>query len=137
MVALALLPSTTLSVLAEDESVKLGVGTTTVREVEAVSVPEVPLTFTVYDPGLAVAPAVKETVLEVVLLVGLKLAVTPVGRPEAVKLTEPVKPFAAATLIAEVAALPPIGADKAVDAGESVKLGGRATVTELVPDAPL
>lgn len=41
---------------------------------------------------MVVDPAVNETMLDVVLLAGLKLAVRPVGRPEAVKLTELAKP---------------------------------------------
>jgi len=65
-----------------------------------------------------------------------------VGRPVAVKLTEPAKPFAAATLILEVAALPPIGVDKVVAEAVSVKLGTgtvRLMVAELVtpPTVPI
>jgi hypothetical protein len=123
MVALTLLPSMTLRVLADEVSVKLGVGTVTVTVAEAVNEPEVPVMVTVCGPGVAVAPAVKDNVLDEALLAGLKLAVMPLGRPVAVKLTEPVKPFAAATLILEVAALPPIGADKVADADDIMKLG--------------
>lgn len=138
MVTLALvLPLMTLRALADEVRVKLGVGTVTVMVVEAVSEPDVPVMVTECEPGVAVAPAVSDTVLDVLLLVGLKDAVTPVGRPVAEKPTELEKPFSDATLILEVAALPPIGVETVVVAAESVKLGGRVTVTEFVPVAAL
>lgn len=64
------------------------------------------------------------------------------GRPEAVKLTVPLKPFAAATLILEAAALPPMGVDNVFEAQESVKLGVgtvRMMLAELVilPTTPV
>ena len=43
---------------------------------------------------------------EPVTVVGLKLAVTPVGRPETLKPTAPVKPFSAPTVTLEVGLLP-------------------------------
>jgi len=142
IVVLALLPSTTLRALDDDVRVKLGVGTETVITVEAAREPKLPMMVTECNPGAAVAPADKDKVLDEVLLVGLKLAVIPVGRPVAVKLTEPAKPFAAATLILEVAALPPIGVDKVVAEAVSVKLGTgtvRLMVAELVtpPTVPI
>ena len=48
---------------------------------------------TVEVPGAAVLLAVSVNALVVVALAGLKAAVTPVGRPEAVRATLPVKPF--------------------------------------------
>jgi hypothetical protein len=122
--------------------VQFRVGTVTVRFVDAVSEPEVPVMVIECDPGAAVVPAVKDTVLDEVLLVGLKLAVTPVGRPEAVNATVPVKPLDAVTLILEVAALPPIGVDKVAAADVSVKLGAgtvRLMEAELVmpPTVPV
>jgi hypothetical protein len=47
---------------------------------------------TVAAPRVAEALAVRVNVLVVVVLDGLKDAVTPVGRPEAARLTVPVKP---------------------------------------------
>lgn len=138
-----LLPTETLRVLAEDETVKIGVGTSTVMVVEAVKETEVPVIVMVYDPGTAVAPAVKETVLADVLLVGLKLAVIPAGIPTATKLTVPVNPLAGTTLILEVAALPPIGVDRVFVAGESVNFAGAVTVKKkavvalILPDLPV
>jgi hypothetical protein len=54
--------------------------------------PDVPLTVTVTVPVVAVVLAVTVKVLALAVLVGLKDAVTPLGRPEADKLTLPVKP---------------------------------------------
>jgi hypothetical protein len=72
-----------------------------------VKVPEVPVMVTVVDvPVVAVASAVSVNVLVLVVLLGLKEAVTPLGRPEADKLTLPVKPFCAVTVIVLVPLLP-------------------------------
>ena len=54
--------------------------------------PDVPLMVTVTVPVVAVVLAVSVNVLVLAVLVGLKDAVTPLGRPEADKLTLPVKP---------------------------------------------
>ena len=58
-----------------------------------VKLPEVPVMVTVNVPVDAVPPAVRVSVLVLVVLLGLKDAVTPVGRPEADKLTLALKPF--------------------------------------------
>lgn len=58
-----------------------------------VSVPDVPVIVTATVPRVAVVVAVKVRVLFPVVLAGLKVAVTPAGRPEADRLTVPVKPF--------------------------------------------
>lgn len=52
-----------------------------------------PVTVTIAVPVAAVALAVRVTTLEEVAGVGLKLAVTPVGRPDADRVTFPVKPL--------------------------------------------
>ena len=65
--------------------------------------PDVPVIVTVEVPGVAVALAVSVKVLIVLVgVVGFVLndAVTPFGRPEAAKVTFPVKPFWGATVIA-------------------------------------
>ena len=54
---------------------------------------------TVAAPMVAVLLAVRVNELVVVAEAGLKEAVTPVGRPDADKLTLPVKPFCGATLM--------------------------------------
>src|SRR5437879_2176673 len=59
--------------------------------VVAVRLPEVPVMVTVAVPAVAELLAVRDRTLVVVVLVGLKDAVTPLGSPEATKLTLPVK----------------------------------------------
>jgi hypothetical protein len=70
---------------------------------------DVPVMVTVDVPVVAVALAVSVNVLVLVVLVvllGLKEAVTPLGRPEADKLTLPVKPFCGVTVIVLVPMVP-------------------------------
>src|SRR5260221_10378773 len=84
-----------------------GAGVTdSVIVVELVRVPDVPVMVSVDVPVVALALAVSVNVLVLVLLVGLKEAVTPLGRPEADKLTLPVKPFCGVTVIVLVPLLP-------------------------------
>jgi hypothetical protein len=64
------------------------------------------VTVTVAAPVVAVLLAVSVKVLVPVVLAGLKLAVTPLGRPEAERLTELLKPFTGVTVIVLVP-LPP------------------------------
>lgn len=67
--------------------------------------PDVPVTVTLAAPNAALALAVKVNVLPVVELVGLNDAVTPLGRPETLRLTVPLNPLAGtmAMLVAAVA----------------------------------
>jgi hypothetical protein len=76
--------------------------------VVCVSVPEVPVIVTVVGPPtVAVALAVNVKTLVLLVLVGLKDAVTPLGRVElTAKLTLPVKPLTGFTVIVLVALLP-------------------------------
>ena len=60
---------------------------------ELARLPEVPVTVRVTVPVAAVLVAVRVSELEVVAGFGLNDAVTPLGRPEADKLTLPLKPF--------------------------------------------
>ena len=71
-----------------------------------VKVPDVPLMVTVDVPVVTVALEVSVNVLVLVVLLGLKEAVTPLGRPEADKLTLPVKPFCGMTVIVLVPIVP-------------------------------
>jgi hypothetical protein len=71
-----------------------------------VKVPEVPVMVTLDVPVVAVASAVNVNVLVLVVLLGLKEAVTPLGRPEADKLTLPLKPFCGMTVIVLVPMVP-------------------------------
>ena len=68
--------------------------------------PDVPVMVTVDVPVVAVAFAVSVNVLVPVALLGLKEAATPLGRPEADKLTLPLKPFCGVTVIVLVPRVP-------------------------------
>jgi len=61
---------------------------------------------TVTVPGVAVPLAVSVSVLAVVVVVGLKDAVTPLGRLDADRLTLPLKPFCGVTEIVLVPLVP-------------------------------
>ena len=74
--------------------------------VELARLPEVPVTVRATVPVAAVLVAVRVSELEVVAGFGLNDAVTPLGRPEADKLTLPVKPFCGVTLIVLVPLAP-------------------------------
>jgi hypothetical protein len=70
------------------------------------NVPETPPMVTVTVPVAAVALAVKVSVLVVVAGLGLKPAVTPLGKPEAERVTLPLKPFCGVMVIVLVPLLP-------------------------------
>jgi hypothetical protein len=109
IVLVPLVPWVSAKLLGDAESVKLGTGTGfTVRETVAafVKLPEVPVMVTVAVPVVAVLLAISVRVLVVVVLVGLKEAVTPLGRPEADKLTLPLKPFCGVTVMVLVPLVP-------------------------------
>src|SRR5262245_18847754 len=65
-----------------------------------------PVIVTVKVPTLAVPLAVRVSVLVLVVLVGLKDAVTPLGKPDADKLTLPLKPFCGVTVVVLVPLAP-------------------------------
>ncbi|MGH9559927.1 MAG: hypothetical protein ACRD3S_00605 [Terracidiphilus sp.] len=89
--------------------------------VEELNEPDVPLTVTVLFPCAAVLLAVRLRVL--VLVVGFvpKVAVTPEGRPEAARVTEPLNGLTSVTLIVSVS-LPPCASDSAEGEASSEKL---------------
>lgn len=72
-----------------------------VREmvVDFVRLPEVPVTVTLTVPVVAVPLAESVKALVPVVLAGLNEAVTPLARPEADKLTLPLKPLTGLTVI--------------------------------------
>ena len=74
--------------------------------VAVVNWPAVPVMVTLLVPKDAVPLAVNVNVLVFAVLVGLNDAVTPLGSPEADKLTLPLKPFRGTTVIVLVP-LPP------------------------------
>jgi len=79
-----------------------------VREIVVVFVklPETPVMVTVAVPVVAVLPALSVRVLVFVVLVGLNDAVTPLGKPEADRLTLPLKPFCGLIVMVLVPAAP-------------------------------
>lgn len=102
-------PCVTLTLLGEADNEKSGVATAfTVRETEVVcdNVPDVPVIVTDEVPVVAVELAVKVTTLLPVVGFVPKLAVTPLGRPDAERVTLPVNPPVGFTVIVLVP-LPP------------------------------
>lgn len=87
-----------------------------------VNAPEVPWMVAVTVPVVAVALALKVRVLVVVAAEGLNDAVTPLGKPDADRVTLPVKPFTGVTVTALVAVLPWVS-DKLLGEADNVKLG--------------
>jgi hypothetical protein len=81
--------------------------------------PALPVIVTVKVPMLAAPLAVRVSALVLVVLVGLNDAVIPLGKPEADKLTLPLKPFRGTTVIVLVTLLPCVTLTVAGDA-ESV-----------------
>src|SRR5206468_528152 len=77
---------------------------------------------TVLVPGGAVLLAVNVNVLVLVVLLGLNEAVTPLGRPDADKLTLPLKPFCGVTVMV-LAPLPPCVTVTLLGEVKSEKLG--------------
>ena len=94
------LPRATLRLLGDAERLKFG-PRFTVREIVVVCVrpPDVPVIVTVKLPVAAVLLAVSVNVLVLVVLLGLNDAETPLGWPEADRLTLPVKPLCRVTVI--------------------------------------
>ena len=114
-------PCVMVKLLGDAESEKFG-GGLTVREsvVELDRLPEEPVMVTVTGPVVAVLLAVSVRVLVPVVLVGLNEAVTPAGKPEADKLTMPLKPLSALIVMALVP-LAPWTMVKLLGDAESVK----------------
>src|SRR5216684_7379169 len=109
MVLVPFVPWSTLRLLGDAEIVKFATGTGfTVREtvVVFVKLPEVPVTVTVTVPVAAVLLAVSVNALVVAVLLGLNEAVTPLGSPDADKLTLPLKPFCGVTVMVLVPLAP-------------------------------
>jgi len=86
-----------------------------------VKLPEVPVMVTVAAPAVAVLLAVSVKVLVAMAGLGLKEAVTPLGKPDAEKLTLPLKPFWGVSEIV-LEPLAPCVTVKLLGEAESVKL---------------
>lgn len=120
--------------MGEADSVKL-CGGFTVRLMLAVwvKVPEVPWTVTVAGPVVAEGPAVRVNVLVVLVLVGLNVAVTPLGRVEITdRATLPVKPLIGVTVIVLVPPLPPWIMLRLLGAADSEKFFVAVTVRLMI-----
>jgi hypothetical protein len=125
-------PWTKVSEAGEALRVKLGAGlTVSTTVVDAISVPEVPVMVTVAVPIVAELLAV--SVITLVPEVGLVAnpAVTPLGRPDAARVTLPANPFWPVTVIVDVPEAPWITVNEAGEALR-VKLGGGMTVKTTV-----
>lgn len=118
----------------DTESAKLaGVVELTVSAmlVAAVRFPDVPVMVTLASPAVAVALAVNLSTLEPVVGLVANAAVTPLGKPEATRVTLPVNPPASITMIVSVALLPSVTARVAAE-DDSVKVGGGGVVPVTV-----
>src|SRR6266571_4380543 len=100
MVLAPLAPWVMLRLLGDAERVKLGGGATVKESVVLCDKPpDVPVMVTVAVPIAAMLLAVSVNVLVLAVLLGLNDAVTPLGRPDADKLTLALKPFCGVTVM--------------------------------------
>lgn len=131
MVSATLLPCVTEREAVVGAIVKLGV-TLTVRlmMVDAVSAPDFPVMVMVFVPVAAELPAVNVTTLEPVAGFGANAAVTPLGRPLAARVTEPLNPFAPLIVIVSAVLLPCVVVIEGA-VGAIVKLGAMLTVRSM------
>ena len=109
IVLLPLVPCFTVKLLGEADNEKLGVAVALiVNEIDVVwlNVPDVPVIVTDVVPVVAVELAVKVTTLLPVVGFVPKLAVTPEGRADVVRVTLPVNPPLGVTVIVELPLLP-------------------------------
>jgi len=114
--------------------VKLGVAeelTVSARVVVAVRLPEVPVMVTVDVPVVAVLLAVRVSTLVPVVGFVPKAAVTPLGRPDAARVTLPVNPPTSVTVMVLVPLLPCV-TDRLPGESESVKLGVADPANRLI-----
>ena len=110
--------------------------TVTLTVVVSVRVPDVPVTVTEVVPVVAELLAVKVRVLVPLVLVGLNEAVTPLGNPEADRLTLPVNPLCGFTVIVLVPFDPCVTVTLLGDA-ERLKVGEDAPAKALIRLGPL
>lgn len=130
MVLVPLLPRAMVRELGESERLKSGCGPGVIVSDTVVlceRLPDVPVMVIVNVPTVAMDEADKRRVLEVAVGFGLKEAVTPVGIPDAVKLTLPEKLFTGLTVMMDCPEVPWLK-DRLEGAAESVKSGAGAEV---------
>jgi len=133
MVRVALAPPFAIvTVFGEVERLKLWLGVLTVRlsVVAFVNVPDLPVIVTVTVPTAAVALARKVMVLAAVAGLGLKDAVTPLGRPDAERVTLPLK-LATGVMVMVLLPLLSCAMVTLLALAESVKSGAGQLFTRL------
>jgi hypothetical protein len=127
-----LAPWKTLRLLGDADNVKLpALFTARVMMTVLVRKPDVPATVTLTTPMLAALLAVNVSVLLFRVLAGLNEAITPLGRPDADKLTLLAKPFCGLTVIV-VVPLPPRVMLRLLAEAEREKLGMGPPVGQLL-----
>jgi hypothetical protein len=134
IVLVPLLPWATVTDVGEALTLKAGVAdelTVRARVVLALKLPEVPVMVTVAAPVVAVALAVRVSTLVPVVGLVPKVAVTPLGRPEAASVTLPVNPPTSVTEIVLVPLLPCVIV-RLLGESESVKLGVEEPASRLM-----
>ena len=99
--------------------------------VVAVKLPEVPVIVTVADPVVAVLVAVSVSTLVPVVGFVPNAAVTPLGRPDAARVTLPVNPPTSVTVIVLVP-LPPCVIVRLLGESDNVKLGVEVPAKRLI-----
>lgn len=102
--------------------------------------PEMPVMVRLYCPGTALVLAVRVSVLDSVVGLGEKDAVTPLGSPETESVTLPAKPFC--ELMFTYAVPEPPGTTLGLSYSERVKLGAATVAVKvllalIVPDVPV
>jgi hypothetical protein len=125
IVLVPLAPWVTVREAGEAAMVKFGVAVAlTVRAsvVVAVRLPEVPVMVTVEVPVVAVELAVRVSTLLPVVGFVPNAAVTPLGNPDAARVTLPLNPFTSVTVMVLVPLLPWVTV-RLLGESESVKLG--------------
>jgi hypothetical protein len=136
IVLFTLVPGGTVTAVGEAEIVKFGSAVTfNVRVVVAVVEPLVPLIDTAAGPTVAVLDAVKVRVLpaEPVTVAGLKLAVTPEGRPLTVNATGVLKPTSlTVTLVAALVPCSTLTPEAEMKIPEPAGIAGNAFCTSIV-----
>jgi hypothetical protein len=129
-------PSRTVRLPGDAERVKLGEALTVRLTVVVCEIaPDTPVIVTVEVPAAAELLAVRVNVLVPVVLVGLNDAVTPLGNPDADRLTLPLNPFCGDTVIVLVP-FPPGATVKLLGDAESAKFAVTVPERALIRFTP-
>lgn len=134
MVLVPLPPWVTVTEVGEAEMLKFGDAdelTVSASVVVSVRLPEVPVMVTVAEPVVAVLLAVRVIVLVEVVGLGLKEAVTPLGNPDALRVTLPENPPRSVTVIVLVPLLPCVMV-RLLGESDSVKLADDEGASRLI-----